>query len=205
MTESVFDNGYPVGRLTPTVLTACGVTPTGVTGLTVAHKQMGPVIQTTITLAATPQTVVNGTEYQGTKLWTFPSGLLVLFDTEISLTQTTTSALATTLNASSTGALALGTATASAVALTSTMADLLPSTAFVSSATVSVAGTTVTGNLDANKDLAEMLTLDGTATAKPVYLNSAFATTTDVDGDATITWTGTIKLKWLYYSGSQAV
>jgi hypothetical protein len=204
MAVSIFEVGYPVGRLVPVTLSSCGEVNSAVSAyVTAAHKQLGPVILTTLTLTALPQTVVNGTEYVGTKLWTFPSGLVVHFDVEASLTQKTTSDLATTINASSTGAVAVGSAAASAVALTSTMANFLPSFAFVSSATINVAGTTVTNQLDANGDLTEMFKLDGNTTATPVYLNSAFATTTDVDGDGTQTWTGTILIKWLYYSGNQ--
>lgn len=206
MSVSLFETGYPVGRLVPTTLSSCGeVNSTVSSYVTATHKQLGPVVQTTLTLTSLPQTVVNGTEYQGTKLWTFPSGLCVFFDVEASLTQKTTSDLATTLNASSTGAVSVGSAVASATTLSGTMANFLPSFAFVSSATINVAGTTVTSQLDTNGDLSEHFTLDGNTTATPVYLNSAFATTTDVDGDATMTWTGTILIKWMYYSGTSII
>jgi hypothetical protein len=81
--------------------------------------------------------------------------------------------------------------TASNVSLTSTMVDMLPSTAFTSSATINVAGTAVSAALAASAQF------NGTATAIDMYLNSAYATTTDVDADATQTWTGSITFHWV--------
>jgi hypothetical protein len=162
-----------------------------VAGLSVKHAAMGPFIQTTLTLDNVAQSVVNGTEYQSTKLFTFPETRMYVVTTVATLQQKTTSVLASTLNASSTGAISVGTAAASNVSLTSTMVDLLPSTAFTSSATINVAGTAVTAVL------AAAAFLDGTATAKSAYLNTAYATTTDVDADATQTISGSIVITWL--------
>lgn len=164
-----------------------------VTGLTAAHKQVAPIMyQSTFTLSDVAQTVVNGTEYQSTKLFDFPQGRILVLGVLASLAQKTTSAIASTLNSGVTGAVALGTAAASNVSLTSTMVDLLPSTAFTSSTTINVAGTAVGAALAASAQF------DGTSTAKSMYLNSAYATTTDVDADATQTWTGTITVTWIY-------
>jgi hypothetical protein len=157
----------------------------------VDNTENGIVHQTVFTLTNVAQAVVNGTEYQSTKLFTFPAGRIAILGSVASLAQKTTSALAGTLNASSTGAVSLGSAAASATTLDTTMVDLAPSTAFTSSATVNVAGTAVTPILAATAQL------DGTATAIPVYLNSAFATTTDVDANATMTWTGKITITWI--------
>ena len=159
--------------------------------IVVKHVQFGPMCQTTLTLNNVPQAVVNGTEYQGTKLYTFPEGRILVLGTTATLQQKTTSALATTLNAGVTGAIALGSAAASNVSLTSTMVSFLPTTAFTSSATVNVAGTAVKAALAASAQF------DGTTTPVPVYLNTAYATTTDVDGDATQTISGTIVLSWV--------
>lgn len=149
--------------------------------------------QVVLTLNEVAQAVVNGTEYQSTLLYTFPEGRIHVVGVTATLQQKTTSALASTLNASSTGAIALGTAAASNVALTGTMVDLLPSTAFVSSATINVAGTAVSAALAASAQF------DGTSAAKTMRLNTAYATTTDVDADATQTISGTIRLTfdWL--------
>lgn len=158
----------------------------------IKRETFGFLHQTTLTLDNVPQTVVNGTEYQGTKLFTFPEGRIAVLGVTARLQQKTTSALASTLNASSTGAIALGTATASSTTLATTMVDLLPSTAFTSSATINVAGTAVTAALAATAQF------DGTTTAKSMYLNTAYATTTDVDGDATQTISGTITFTWAW-------
>ena len=160
--------------------------------ITYKAEQFGALNYVKLTLDNVPQTVVNGTEYQGTKIYTFPEGRILVLGVTATLKQKTTSALASTLNASSTGAIALGTATASNVSLTSTMVDLLPSTAFTSSATVNVAGTAVSAALAASAQF------DGTTTAKSMYLNTAYATTTDVDGDATQTISGTINFVFVF-------
>jgi flagellar basal body rod protein FlgG len=155
------------------------------------HVQLGPLCITTLTLDNVAQAVVNGTEYQGTKIYDFPAGRISVLGVTATLQQKTTSAIASTLNSGVTGAIALGTATASNVSLTSTMVDLLPSTAFASSTTINVAGTAVSAALAAAAQF------DGTSTAKDVYLNTAYATTTDVDGNATQTISGTVVISWL--------
>ena len=152
--------------------------------------QFGPLCQTTLTLNNVPQAVVNGVEYQGTKIYDFPQGRILILGVTATLQQKTTSAIASTLN-SATGAISLGTATASSVTLNSTMADLLPSTAFTSSTVINVAGTAVSAALAASAQF------DGTTTAKDVYLNTAYATTTDVDADATQTISGTVNITWV--------
>lgn len=154
------------------------------------HVAFGPFVQTTLTLDNVAQSVVNGTEYQGTKIYDFPAGRVFVLGVTATLQQKTTSTLASTLNASSTGAISLGTATAASTTLDSTAADLLPSTAFTSSATINVAGTAVSAALAAAAQF------DGTSTAKDVYLNTAYATTTDVDGNATQTISGTVVITW---------
>jgi hypothetical protein len=163
---------------------------TAVAGLTSKHFAFGPFVQTVLTLDNVAQAVVNGTEYQGTKLFTFPETRMWVVGTVATLQQKTTSAILTTLN-SGTGAIALGTATASNVSLTGAMVDFLPSTAFTSSTVINTAGTAVTAVL------AAAAFFDGTGTAKDLYLNTAYATTTDVDADATQTISGTIRITWL--------
>lgn len=181
----------PVGEL---IVTGGGSVGTleSVTGLKATHKRIGFLYQTTLTLTDVAQAITNGTEYQSTKLWTFPQGRILVNGVIATIAQKTTSDLTTTLNASVTGALGIGTAAASNVSLTSTMVDLFPSTAFTSSATINVAGTAVSSALAASAQF------DGTTTAKPVYINTAYATTTDVDADATQTLTGTIVLTWTF-------
>jgi len=175
-------------RITDTEATNVQVATPASGTITSKVEQFGPLFKVTLTLNNVGQTVVNGTEYQGTQLMTFPEGRLFVLGCTATLQQKTTSALASTLNASSTGAIALGTVTASSTTLSTTMADLLPSTAFTSSSTVNVAGTAVSAAL------ASAAQFDGTSTAKKMFLNTAYATTTDVDADATQTISGTINI-----------
>lgn len=169
-----------------------GVVPEAV-GSTVSVAEVGDKIihQTTLTLTDLAQAVVNGTEYQGTKIYTFPVGRILVLGVTASIAQKTTSAIDTTLNSGVTGALGIGTATASNVSLTSTMVDLLPSTAFTTSTVINVAGAAVGAALAASAQF------DGTSTAKSVFINTAYATTTDVDGNATQTLTGNVTITWI--------
>ena len=171
--------------------TGAGTVPAAVANtVTVVEYGNEAMHQTVFTLTDMPQTVVNGTEYQGTQIYDFPDGKLHILGVTATLAQKTTSILADTLNASSTGAISLGTATASSTTLASTMVNLLPSTAFTSSATINVAGTAV------GATLAAAAVLDGHTTAVDMYLNTAYATTGDVDADATQTISGTITVTW---------
>ena len=170
-----------------------GLTTQPATGaIVVKQEQFGALYQTTLSLVDVPQAVVNGTEYQSTLLYTFPEGRVLVLGCTATLAQKTTSTIASTLNASVTGAVSLGTVAASATTLATTMVDLMPSTAFTSSATINVAGTAVSSALAASAQF------DGTSTAKNVYLNSAYATTADVDGNATQTFTGTVRVTWIW-------
>jgi hypothetical protein len=199
---SNFFSGDPVGR--PNIQSNSSIgTSGGLTGVTVTHKQWGPVIQTTLTLAAHPQAVVDGVEYQSSLLWTFPTGDYQIQYVNATLAQTTTSAILTTLNAGSTGAVGVGTTAAVSTTLATTTQNLIPTTAFTSSATINVAGTAVTPKLGTGV-YADFFILDGDPTAQKVYLNSAFATTGDVDGNATMTWAGSIVIVWQYLGGVQA-
>ena len=155
------------------------------------HVSLGPLVITTLTLSDVAQAVTNGTEYQSTEIFDFPEGRISVLGCTASLAQKTTSALATTINTGSTMACALGTAAASNVALTSTMVDLLPSTNLTTSTTINVAGSAV------GAALAAAAQFDGTTTAKKMYLNTGFATTTDVDGNGTQTISGSVVITWI--------
>lgn len=160
---------------------------------TVSVAELGDKVihQTILTLTDLAQAVVNGTEYQGTKIYTFPLGRILVMGVTASIAQKTTSAIDTTLNSGVTGALGIGTATASNVSLTSAMVDLLPSTAFTTSTVINVAGAAVGAALAASAQF------DGTSTAKAVFINTAYATTADVDGNATQTLTGNVTITWV--------
>ncbi len=190
-------NGQAKKKITYLELTDIGIGARSTTSVAV-DEQKGILHKTTITITDLAQAVVNGTEYQGTKIYDFPEGRILILGTTATLQQTTTSAITSTLNgataaggAGAVGAVSLGTATASNVALTSTMVDLLPSTAFNSSLVINTAGTAV------SSALASSAQFDGTGTAIDMYLNSAYATTTDVDANATQTWNGTVVIPWI--------
>jgi hypothetical protein len=179
-------------RITPSETRIGTVTQPAIGTISHKHEQFGPLYQVTLTLDNVGQTVVNGTEYQSTLLYTFPEGRIFVLGTTATLQQKTTSAIASTLNSGVTGAIALGTAAASNVSLTGTMVDLLPSTAFTTSTTINVAGTAVSAALAAAAQF------DGTSSAKTMRLNTAYATTTDVDADATQTISGTIVCTYVF-------
>jgi hypothetical protein len=176
-----------IADLASSIVSSVGTAGTSVTaveyGLTdVVHK-------TVLTLAAVAQTITNTTaEYAGSLIYTFPAGRILLLGTTGSIQQTTTSVIANSIAAGATGAWSLGSEEASATSLTGTMVDLLPSTAYTSSATINVAAAVSSGALAASAQF------DGTTTAVPVYLNTAIATGT-IDGTQTLS--GTITFAWV--------
>lgn len=162
-----------------------------VAGVSAKHVAFGPFVQTTLTFNEVAQAVVDGTEYQGTKVFTFPETRMWVVGAVATLRQKTTSAIATTLNSGVTGAVGLGTATASATTLATTMQDIIPTTAYTTSTVINTAGTAVTAVL------AAAAFFDGTGTAKDLYLNTAYATTGDIDGNATQTISGSVVITWI--------
>jgi hypothetical protein len=147
--------------------------------------------QITFNLVDVEQTLPNVGQYIGTKLFTFPAGRINVLGCVATLQEKTTSAILGTLNAGKTGAVSLGTTVAASTTLDGTQANLLPSTAWTSGDTINVGGTAV------SSALAVSAQLDGTTTAKELWLNSAVVTDGDLDADATITWTGSITLTFL--------
>jgi len=162
-----------------------------ITGLSAVNVTNGIINQTIFTLDDVAMTITDALAYAGLKLFTFPAGRILVLGATESLAQKTTSALASTLNSGVTMAQSLGSATASNVTLSSTMANMMPSTAFTSSTTINVAGSAVGSALAASAQL------DGTSTAIPLYLNASVPTATDIDADATMTWSGTITATWI--------
>lgn len=146
---------------------------------------------TVITLAATPLAVVNGTEYQGVKIFDFPEGRIYILGATASIAETTTSAIAGTINQTANFDWSVGTATASNVTLATTMLDIIPKVDGASSATINVAAAASTGALAVGAQF------DGTTTAIDAYINTAFPTTSDVDADGTLTLSGTVTITWI--------
>ena len=159
-----------------------------VTGLTAHDIASGLIHQTVLTLANVSQVIPNGgSEWVGTKIFTFPQKRIMVLGTNVNLAPTTHSTLSTTITTGTNGAFALGTVTNDGT-LTTTKADHLASTSFTSSTTIDVAAAAVVAGLAAGA------IFDGTTTAKDLFFNTVIATNTN---DGTLLWNGTIKLTWV--------
>lgn len=164
-------------------------------GLTYQEFGDGAVNRSVLTLAALVQTIRDTTspaQGGGTKLFTFPEGRIYMIGATGSLTFTTTSILANTLNTGVTCQWGLGTVTQANTTLATTEQNLLPVTAWTAGTTINVANAATTAAL------ASPAVFDGTATAIAAFLNTAVAGATDIDADATVAINGTITLTWAY-------
>lgn len=184
-------SGEP-GTWQPQYLTApatAGTSP--IATAVVTHPTNSPVMQSLITLSAAPVSVTDANAYGGTKILDFPEGRILILGVTASVQWAVTTDRTTTINDNASLTWGLGTATASNATLTGTMVDLLPKTTKV----LSVATTGL--NTASTAALAASAHFDGTSTAKDAYLNAAFETDTDIDGDGTLTATGTILVTWI--------
>lgn len=162
-----------------------------VTGLTVAES--GSMVHRTIfTFTAVALTLLDATVGLGTKIYDFPKGNLLILNSAGQVAETTTSVLANTLNTGITYNWGVGTVTQANGTLATTEQDILPTTNGTASATISVAGATSKGVRVTAPTL-----FNGSATAKSAYFNVGIATATDIDGDATSLWTGSITIDWM--------
>lgn len=179
------DNTAPRGAL-GTVVTTAGV----------AAAERGPAgspLRTTeITLTAFVQTITDALAYGSTLLYTLPEGRILVLGVTANLVFTITSVEASTINNNASLTWGLGTAAASNITLSSTMIDLMPKTTKVLAAAINVP------NSASGAALAASAQFDGTATAKPCYINFGFETNTDIDADGTLQVDGTILITWLW-------
>ncbi len=170
---------------------------TAATGVTTVETGIGPFHSTTISFTALAMAISDLHFGGGTKIYTFPEGNIAIIGATATVTETTTSTIATTLKASKTLSVGVGsvqTTTQDSGTLATTQQDIVNAFACTSSATINVAGTAVNG-----KQLGTTtIRLDGTSTAQPIWLNCGVVTNTDIDGDATTTWTGTVVVTWVY-------
>lgn len=160
-------------------------------GVTASEYGDGSLHTTVLTFAATPINVRDTEQGGGLKVYGFPEGRIVVLGVTGAVNFTTTTALATTLNAGVSSRWGLGTTTQSSATLATTEQDLIPVKTFLSSATINVAPTMVPGALVASAQF------DGTSTAKDAFLNVSVPLATDIDADATVTATGTITMSWI--------
>lgn len=167
----------------------------------VSHEGYGPHIKTTLLLDGVGITITDALAYAGLKIYDFPDGILRVVDAAGALTLTTTSAIASTLNAAAVVSWGLGTVTASSLTLATTMIDILPGSggtlpAFAASSTINVASAT---DIDYMKHADAQDTgavWDGSSTAKDMYLNLAVPTNTEIDADATVEVNGKLVIVW---------
>lgn len=162
-------------------------------GATVSVQEYGNGIvnRTVFTFTATPITMLDASQGGGVKVYGFPEGRILLLGATGSIAVTTTSALASTLNAGVTGNWGLGTTVQANGTLATTEQNVLQTTAFTASATINVPGA-ASGGVGA----AVLASIDGHTTAADLYLNLAVASATDIDGNATVTVTGTASILW---------
>lgn len=155
---------------------------------------------THFSFTAASHTLSDTNAYSSQQIYTFPAGVIKIDGCVASMTFTTTSVIASTLNSGVTVQWGIGSAAASATTLATTMIDMLAGygqtvPTFTSSTTINVAPAVAQaynlGPGTANKDV-----LDGSATAVKAYLNFALGTATDIDADATLSITGDVLLHW---------
>jgi hypothetical protein len=153
--------------------------------------------QTVLTLTNVAMAISDTNVGGGTKIYTFPQGHITVLDANCSVSEATTSTIASTLKASKTLSVGIGsvqTTTQGSGTLVTTQQDICNAFACTSSATISTYGTAVTGKITATT----AIRYDGSSTAQAVYLNCGVVTNTDIDADATAIWSGTVTITWVY-------
>jgi hypothetical protein len=183
--------------ITPATSSPGGGTGTPGTGVTAVEGGTSLYHQTVLTLTNVAMTITDLHFGGGSKIYTFPLGHITLLDGTCSVTETTTSTLASTLKASKTLSVGVGsvqTTTQDSGTLATTQQDIVNAFAATSCATINLPNTAAAGKVTATT----VIRLDGSATASPVWLNCGVVTNTDIDGDATTLWNGTVTLTWVY-------
>lgn len=170
-----------------------------------AKHVAGPARKVILTLTALEMTVRNTEQGVGIKLLDFPEGAIRIKRASGSLTFTTTSVLADTLNAATPGSVgsvikwSVGTTTQSSTGvLVGTDKNIVPETSALSSHTINVANTATTA-----LNLPDLF-VGGSTTAADVYLNVIVPTAGDIDADATVAVDGTLTIEY-EYAGDQTV
>lgn len=178
-------------------------TPVAVTGLSVQEFGGDGIVRKTVfTLTNMPVTITDALAYASQQLYDFPEGNIRFLDCVARITPTTTTAIASTLNSGVTVAWGIGTAAASSTTLATTMMNAMPGSGesvntFTSSTTINVAAAADNGILAHTATARGLAGADGTSTPVDLFFNLAVPTNTDIDGDATVTFTGTIELTWI--------
>jgi hypothetical protein len=177
--------------------TAVNVGTVGGATITAVESGNGFFHQTVLTLTNTPITLVDANVGGGVLIYTFPKGRISIYDASASVAPTTTSAIASTLNSGVTLSVGVGsviTTTQGSGTLTTTQQDIVNAFAGTSSTTINVAAAVVVGKISATT----LIRYDGTSTATVANLNCQVGTATDIDADATTTWSGTVTMLWTF-------
>ena len=185
-TEVALHDSSSVGLTTLNVGAVNGSTVSAV------ERGNGHLHQTVLTLATTPLTLADATVGAGVKIYDFPVGQITVLNASGSVQETTTSALATTLNASVTYNWGVGTTTQASGTLATTEQNIINTTNGTASATINVEAAA-----SSSTQTVAPLAYNGKSTAIDAFFNVGIASATDIDGDATTTWDGTITITWL--------
>ena len=170
-----------------------GIVPAAVSGtVSAAEYGDGTFHQTVLTLTNVPVTMRDTEQGGGVQIYDFPMGRITELGAAGTIAVTTTSELASTLNTGVTCNWGLGSVTQANATVATTEQDLIQVTAFTASATIDIAGADSTG-----VGAGVLASWDGTSTAINAFLNLAVAGATDIDADATVTVSGTIKITWV--------
>lgn len=194
MSGAVSTTGTVTNTVNPLITNNVGTASTSVTAV---EYGVGPFHQTVLTISSLAMAISDLHFGGGSKLYTFPEGNIMVLGATCTVQETTTSTIASTLKASKTLSVGVGsvqTTTQDSGTLVTTQQDIVNAFACTSSATINVAGTAVNGKQSATT----ALKFDGTSTAQPIWLNCGVVTNTDIDADATTTWSGTVTLTWVW-------
>lgn len=155
-----------------------------------ATETEGIVQKTVLTFTDLPLTLADATVGAGVKIYDFPEGRIGILGSHGAINLTTTSVLASTLNAGVTYNWGVGSTTQANGTLATTEQNIIQTANGTASATINVAGATA-------KAAGAPVQLDGTATPVDAFLNIGIATATDIDADATVLVNGSVTIHWI--------
>ncbi len=181
----------------PLVVAAASAGTVPATTVVAAESGIGAFHQTVLAITNLAMSINDTHVGGGTKIYTFPEGVVTVLGATATVTPTTTSVIASTLNSGVTLSVGVGsvqTVTQDSGTLATTEQDIVNAFSATSSTTINVAGTAGSGLLSATTSLK----YDGHTTAQAVYLNCGVPTATDIDANATTTWTGTVTITWVF-------
>lgn len=150
--------------------------------------------KTVLTITELPLTILDAVaaaQASGAKIYGFPQGRINILAAVMSIVEKTTSAILGTLNGGKTCKMGVGTTIGVSATLATTEQDIIPVTSILSSTVINVAAAAARALLAATP-----VPFDGHSAAKEAYLNFSVPTDGDLDGDATITLTGTVIIVW---------